>query len=210
MDDLELLAAWRNGDQHAGDRLFRRHIGAVQRFLANKVSNATLVEDMIQKTFLACIENKEGFAGRSSFRTYLLGIAKYVLMATFRAQRRHNVLEDLGSMSIQDMGLGVSTLVGRSERQQILLAALRQISLDQQIALELYYFEELSAAEVASVLELAEGTVRSRLRLGKEALRKQLAEATVPLALRAASDDDLDVWLRELRQLLPALRDPAA
>lgn len=209
MDDLELLEAWRRGNPQSGDRLFRRHIGAVQRFFANKVSNAALVEDLIQKTFLACIERPDGFAGRSSFRSYLLGIAKFVLFASFRAARKHDV-DDLGSRSVQDMGQGVSTLVGQSERQQLLLAALRRIPLDQQVALELYFFEDLSASEIAEVLEMAEGTVRSRIRLGKDALKKQLAEAIVPLALRDPSDGDLDTWLREIRQLLPTLGEVQA
>lgn len=204
MEDLELLEAWRKGDPQAGDQLFRRHIGAVQRFFANKVSNTALVEDLIQRTFLVCIEHPTGFEGRSSFRTYLLGIAKNTLYSSFRAARKHDVLEDIGSRSLQDMGHGVSTLVGQSERQQILLTALRRIRLEQQIVLELYFFEDLSAPEAAIVLDLPEGTVRSRIRLGKDALRQHLAEATVPMALRAPSDDDLDVWLREIRQLLPA------
>jgi RNA polymerase sigma factor (sigma-70 family) len=203
MDDSALLEAWRGGDRLSGDRLFRRHFAAVQRFFANKISSTAVVEDLVQRTFLRCLERPSGFAGRSTFRAYLLGIARFVLFAYFRESRRHSVLTELGSMSVQAMGHGMSTLVGHNEEQQLLLQALRRIPLEQQIALELYYFEELGAGEAAGVLEIPVGTLRSRVRLGKDALRKGLAELSAPAALTDASDDDLERWLRDIRRSLP-------
>lgn len=203
MDESVLLEAWRNGDRLAGDRLFRRHFPAVQRFFANKISSPTTVEDLVQRTFLKCLEKPAGYAGLSTFRAYLLGIARFVLFGFFRESRRHSVLTELGSMSVQDMGHGLSTIVGQNEEHQLLLQALRRIPLEQQVALELYYFEELAADDAASVLEIPIGTMRSRVRLGKDALRKALAELAPTTSLVHASDDDLATWLRDIRRCLP-------
>ena len=58
-----------------------------------------------------------------------------------------------------------------------MLAALNGLPLDLQIALELYYWEELSVVEVAAVLEVPEGTVKSRLHRARQLLREQLDRA---------------------------------
>ena len=57
--DEELLRGWRSGDQRAGSELFKRHFEAVRRFVVNKVDDE--VEDIVQRTFMACAENKDNF-----------------------------------------------------------------------------------------------------------------------------------------------------
>ena len=73
-DDHDLLLAWRSGDAAAGQRLIERHLEPIHRFFSNKVPGAT--DDLVQKTFLACVEAVEAFEGRASFRSYLFGIAR--------------------------------------------------------------------------------------------------------------------------------------
>ena len=73
MDDLELLQRWRDGDRAAGNELFERHFTAVCNFFRNKVSDG--VDDLIQRTFVTCLEVEGGFRGESSFRSYLMGLS---------------------------------------------------------------------------------------------------------------------------------------
>jgi DNA-directed RNA polymerase specialized sigma24 family protein len=54
--DIELLEAWRGGDRRAGEQLFERHYAAVARFFRNKLEFG--VDDLIQRTFLACVEGR--------------------------------------------------------------------------------------------------------------------------------------------------------
>jgi RNA polymerase sigma-70 factor (ECF subfamily) len=90
----------------------------------------------------------------------------------------------------------------RDERQH-LLEALRRLPLDLQVVLELHYWEGLRGPELAEVLEIPEGTVRSRLRLGRDRLRRCLAELE---GQRRASGDpgdpaaDLEAWADALRE----------
>jgi RNA polymerase sigma-70 factor (ECF subfamily) len=85
---------------------------------------------------------------------------------------------------------------GRREQVQ-LLAALRQLPVDLQVLLELRYFEKLRSIELAEILEIPHGTVRSRIRRALELVRQHLAEAT---ELTDASDADFERWALELRE----------
>src|SRR5690606_10349004 len=58
-DDLELLAAWRDGDAAAGGRLFRRHFDTLFRFFSTKLDGP--VEDLVQDTFLGCVRGRDRF-----------------------------------------------------------------------------------------------------------------------------------------------------
>lgn len=81
-----------------------------------------------------------------------------------------------------------------------MLRALRAIPLDLQIALELHFWEDLSGPEMAEALEVPEGTVRSRLRRAKEAVRakmEELASAGDEEAL-ATSHADFEGWAQSL------------
>ena len=83
LSDAELLVAWKDGDARAGDALFSRHFEALYRFFRNKIGGA--VDDLVQTTFLKCADAKDRFRGASSFRTFILSIARHVLMDHLRA-----------------------------------------------------------------------------------------------------------------------------
>ena len=119
--DKDLLDKWRNGDEKAGMELFERHYASVARFFANKVNSG--VEDLIQNTFLACVEGKERFREDSSFRTYLFGIARNLLYQRYREKRRDGDRFDFGTVSVAEMGPGASTLIGKREEEKLLLKA---------------------------------------------------------------------------------------
>jgi len=92
--------------------------------------------------------------------------------------------------------------VARRREHQLLLTALRAIPLDLQVALELYYWEQLDGAELAEVLGIPEGTARSRLRRAREAIAEKIAELEGDADPGAASLRDLDAWAAALRTAL--------
>lgn len=63
----------------------------------------------------------------------------------------------------------------------MIVDALRRIPVELQIALELHYWEGLSASEFADVLDIPLGTVKTRLRRAKQRLRAELVELRMPL-----------------------------
>ena len=73
--DRDLLEAWRDGDAKAGETLFDRHFDRVYRFFQTKVDRQD-VDDLVQQTFMGCVQSRERFRGESQVGTYLLGIAE--------------------------------------------------------------------------------------------------------------------------------------
>ncbi|MEX1364513.1 MAG: sigma-70 family RNA polymerase sigma factor, partial [Nannocystaceae bacterium] len=86
--DRALLEQWRAGDAGAGNTLFERHFDTIARFVKNKVSHQGELEDLVQQVFLRCVEGRDRFEGRSSFRTYLFAVAHNTLLEHFRRRRR--------------------------------------------------------------------------------------------------------------------------
>jgi len=198
--DVELLDAWRGGDRRAGELLFERHYEAIRRFFHNKLEFG--VDDLIQQTFLACVESRERIRGDSSFRTYLFAVAVNRLRKHFRGQYRGEDRIDFGVTSIHDLGPSPSVVVAGRQEQRLLLEALRRIPLDHQIILELYYWERLTSAEIAGVLDVPHGTARTRIRRAKQLLEEQLRALQGDRALVESTIADLDAWAASLRELM--------
>lgn len=200
--DIELLERWRTGELGAGDLLFTRHFAAIHRFFKNKVA-ADQLEDLVQLTFMACVEGRERFRQDAKFKTYLFGVAHNLLCDHYRKSRKRPDSLDFTTSSAADLAAGPSTLFGKRREERLLLEALRRIPLDSQIVLELYYWEEMSASQTAAVLQLPEGTVRGRVRRAKQLLREQLGKL-------ARSPEELQTTLGGLDQWAAALRERLA
>ena len=202
-DDGVLYEAWKGGDKRAGEVLFERYFDAIYRFFESKAKGD--VGDLVQRTFLGSIEARDRFRGASSFRTFLYAIARNELYGYYRGRRREAAV-DFGVSSVADLAPGPSTFARHRSERGRLLAALETLPVDLQLAIELRYWEGLSGPDLAVVLEIAEGTVRSRLRRALEALRDALAtdEDGRGLLARLAggSEGDLEAWAGELHARL--------
>ena len=199
MDDVELLRAWRAGDRPAGERLVARHFRTVYGFFRNKIDGE--VEDLVQRTFLHCLEAANAFRGESSFRTYLLAIARNELFGHYRA-RGVTVDPQSTALGLIDPGTRPSVIVDRRHEHRLLVRALRSLPLDDQILLELFYFEEMQGPDLAVVLAVPEGTVRTRLRRARALLEKRVAELEAEGEGARATTDDIDRWAGSLRDVI--------
>lgn len=195
--DADLLLAWRNGDRAAGEELFERHFDAVARFFRNKVDRG--IDDLIQRTFLACVESKDRFRGESTFRTFLFGVAHNVLGKHFRSKKRHGDRIDFGVTSVHDISPSPSVIVAKHREQQVLLQALRRIPLESQVVLELYFWEKLTAAEVAQVVGVPEGTAKTRIRRAKQLLEQEMGKLISSKEQLESTVANLDSWAEGLR-----------
>lgn len=195
--DNELLDAWRAGDSRAGEALFDRYFESIRRFYCNKASDS--IEDLVQQTFMACLESRDRFRGQSSFRTYLFAIAHNVLYKHFRRKRRKESKVDFGVSSVHDMGDSPTKNLADREEEQLLLSALRRIPLDLQTVLELYYWEKLTAAEIGEIIDAPEGTVRTRIRRAKQLVEAQIAELAQSPEMLQSTVTNLDRWASDLR-----------
>ncbi|MCH9684648.1 MAG: sigma-70 family RNA polymerase sigma factor [Deltaproteobacteria bacterium] len=195
--DVELLDAWRGGDLGAGRALFERHISALSRFFRTKVGDER--EDLIQTTFLACVESRDRVRDGTSFRAYLFRIARNALYDHLVRAHRGPSRPDPLTQSILDLGTSPSRMVAKTEQDRLLLLALRRLPVALQILLELHYWEGLTTADLAEALDIPRGTVKTRLFRARALLREQLQRSVPGGAIPEASLQDLDGWARSLR-----------
>jgi RNA polymerase sigma-70 factor (ECF subfamily) len=199
-DDDALLTAWSSGDRAAGQALFERHFEAVARFFRNKADDP--IDDLVQKTFLGCIESRGAFRGEGSFRAFLFGVARNVLGKHWRAKARDRLDFDGDEVSVYELGASPSSAYARDQEQRMLLDALRRIPLEYQIVLELHYWESMTAAEIAASLGIPVGTAKNRIRRAKQMLEGEM-RALAEGSLRVEpTPGRLDTWARELRETL--------
>jgi len=198
--DADLLAAWRTGDNRAGNELFDRHFESLYRFFVHKVG--VQAEDLVQQTLLACLRGGAGWRGDASFRAYLFAIARHELFHHFAKQHKRPEPIDLSVVSIAEIGASPSQFAAARGEDRLLLEGLRRLPLELQIALELYFFEGLRGADLVAALDLPPGTVRSRIRRGLERLKIEL-EALERAPAR------LETTMTTLRGWAAAVRDQA-
>ncbi|EDM77013.1 RNA polymerase sigma-70 factor [Plesiocystis pacifica SIR-1] len=199
-DDDSLLLAWRGGDKGAGRELFERHYTAVDRFFRNKVGEES--GDLTQRTFLGAIESVEAdrYRCQNNFRGWLFAIAYRQLCKHYRSRASRGRRFDPGVTSVHDLDPSPSTILGRSEDEQRLLAGLRQLPIDLQVALELHYWEQLSDAQIARVLDVPLGTIKSRIRRGRLLLAERLAADASSARSVEDSLANLECWAARLRE----------
>jgi len=201
--DFDLLQQWRGGDEAAGRALFARHFDSVYRFFRNKVDDAA--EDLTQQTFMGLVQGRDRFRGDSSFRTYVFMIARKRLYSYLRSTQRSTESLDADEHSIADLGLlSPSRVVANRQEQKLLLQALRTLPVEMQVALELFYWEELTVVEIGEILETPIGTVKSRLQRARVRLDTAIEQLADSEALRQSTMDNFEQWAKDLqKQLVP-------
>jgi len=198
--ESELLDAWRRGDSDAGATLFQRHFEPIYRFFRSKIRGD--IDDFVQRSFMAVMEARPRLREGSSFRSYLFACARNVLHEHLRQHYRGAGKLDTGITSLHDLGTSPSGVIEDRQDRRLLLSALRLIPIDEQLAVELYYWEDLSGREVADVLGVPEGTLRTRLRSARRKLAQHMAQLNTDPALVASTLDSLDRWVDGVRDHL--------
>lgn len=205
--DMELLDAWRRGNLEAGEELFERYYHMMVRFFSNKLQDS--IADLVQQTFMACVEGRDRMRKTSSFRSYLFAVAHNKFRAHLRSRYRSargspdslaTEEPDFETLSIQDIAPGPSTLVVRHREQRLLLEALRHIPVDYQLLIELRYWEQLKTIEIAEIIGAPHATVRSRLRLAHGHLKREMGNLAGSSRELESTVTRLEDWARLCRE----------
>lgn len=190
--DLTLLDRWCAGDQTAGSTLFNRHFATLYKFFEHKIAGE--VDDLVQETLLECVRARDTFKRQSTFRTYLFAIARHVLFQHWRKASAARPTLDFDEISIESLSTSAGSRLAKQSERARLVAVLRSLPLDQQLLLEMFYWQELDRDELAEVFEVETATIGSRLHRARQMMKKLLEQAEGPSALA----HDLDSWARSL------------
>lgn len=202
--DGDLLERWRSGDAASGEALFERYYDVIERFFLNKVNQA--VADLVQETFTRCVAGRVRIKGPDQFLPYIIGIAYNVLKAHLRERYRQGEPLDAEHLSVRDVGPGPSTLVARRREHRLLLEALRSIPVDDQVVLELHYWEDLTTDQIAGVLGIPAGTARGRLQRARAKLTEAMRQLVASPTELDSTVSRLDDWAKDCRKHLDSYR----
>lgn len=208
-DDGALLTAWGQGDKAAGGILIDRYFSPVCRFFANKLPDD--VEDLVQKTFLACVEGRDRIRDRSSFRSYLFAVAHNVLRRHLRDRTKSPDTDGSDALDrcvLAEVTPSPSTIVADRREQRLLLLGLRRLTLPQQVVLELYFWERMSAAQIGEVLGSPEGTIRTRIRDGRLRLAEHIDALRKDPGAIPTTASDVDAWAERIAAMLEQWTPP--
>src|SRR5258705_6800936 len=145
--DLMLLDRWCAGDATAGNELFKRHFETLYRFFEHKTDGE--VDDLVQETLLQCVKGRATFRRQSAFRTYLFAIARHVLFQHWRTRASSQPTIDFEEISIESLSTSAGSRLAQQNERARLISVLRTLPLEQQLLLEMYYWEDLDRDALA-------------------------------------------------------------
>jgi RNA polymerase sigma-70 factor, ECF subfamily len=177
------VTAAQGGDRGALDQLLRRHYDRVHAVCRRITGHDADAADAAQDAMIAIVRNLDRFDGRSSFGTWAYRIATNASLDELRRRKRRPVptSSDDGEHSYReradpDSGARVEALGDHL----VLDAALRALSDEFRLPVVLRDVADLDYAEIAEVLDIPAGTVKSRIARGRAALAKALSPPAGP------------------------------
>lgn len=172
----------------------RKHYGAVHRFFEVKATAAA--DDLTQRTFLACAQAVDRLERAASFRSFLFGIARNLLLQHIAARPADEGGSDFDE--VPGRLTRVSIIVARRQEQQVVLRALAELPDDLALTIQLYYWDGLQTAEIADATGVTPTAVSSRLHRARQKLRELSIRFARQPQLRARLESDLDGVTRSI------------
>lgn len=179
--DLALVSRCIGGDESAWEELIRLHSRRVYGLCFRFTNSAAQAQDLTQEVFLRVFRTLKTFrAEEGSFATWLARVTRNLLIDNYRRTRQERVTDSIEEQLpvIEEAGAAASEkpdqMVAGREATEILQAALQTLSPDLREAVILRDLQEMEYREIAAVLQIPEGTVKSRINRGRTELARRL------------------------------------
>lgn len=177
--DLDLVERHRQGDARAFDEVHSRFFEMVYNLALRMSNEPEEAADLSQEIFLRVFRHLGGFAGRSSLKTWIYRIALNHCRGRLAGRHRWSFLRlfeegEVTSEPLPDLSRGPAELAEAAEDGLRIEEGLRHLPVEFREAVVLRDLEELSYEEIAEILGIRIGTVRSRIARGRDRLRTWL------------------------------------
>ncbi len=188
-DDETLVRRTQGGDPGAFDELFRRFSPRVYGLVYNMTGSHEDASDLVQEVFAKAYRSIRGFQGKSSFYTWIhsIGVNMTINFLKKRGRRQQMSLDDEENGLQNDKALGAlveNRDPGReaslNDLKQRLNEAMLKLSHDHRAVVTMFDIQGMPHAEIAQILGVSEGTVRSRLFYAHRQLQAHLADLLEP------------------------------
>jgi RNA polymerase sigma-70 factor (ECF subfamily) len=178
MGEDSLVERLRRGELAAVGEAYDRHHEALRSFARRLLGETVGAEDLVQDVFVALPRAAQSFRGDSSLKTYLISIAVNHCRHHIRSSARKRAALSRASSEPPPCapfsGSSPEREFERHELAQILSRALDRLSVEHRVTFVLCEVEQLKSREVAKIVGIPEGTVRTRLMFAKKKLRAML------------------------------------
>lgn len=173
-DDAALIARWRGGDERAATTLVEHHAQGIARFVAS-LGERDEVEEVVQDTFVRAFGSLDSFRGESSFRTWLLTIARNLVRDRQRGRKRARVFVEIQDDDVATSSNALEDAVA-VESEIRLRKAVEELSPLQRSVFTLRVTEGMSYREIAIAVGSTEGAARVHYHNAMRAIRERIHE----------------------------------
>ncbi|MFM8364527.1 MAG: RNA polymerase sigma factor [Verrucomicrobiota bacterium] len=183
-DDV-LVSRTQSGDARAFDQLVVRFSPRLYGLVYNMTSSHEDTNDLLQEVFAKAYRSIKGFQGKSSFYTWMHTIAVNMTINFLKKRNRRKTmsLDDVDNGILNDPDFIAATSNGDpshsanlGELQKKLNESLMRLSHDHRAVVTMFDIQGMPHAEIAKILKISEGTVRSRLFYAHKQLQNHLQE----------------------------------
>jgi RNA polymerase sigma-70 factor (ECF subfamily) len=162
---------------HTADytQLVKKYEAAVFRIVMGFVHQKEDAEDITQEVFIKAYQSLAGFAGQSSFSTWLYRIAIHTSLNALQKKKRRNIWDRVTDLlQLPSAARNPEQLLQDKSEQEKIRVAIDTLPEKQRMAFILSKYEELTQREVARIMEISDGAVEQLLIRARENLRKKL------------------------------------
>ena len=173
--DLQLILKLRQGDLEALGGLYDRHRHLVYRTALAITGDTEASADLLHDTFLRLYRFGHRIDPTRPIEPWLYRMAANMAYTWVKRRGRwHQALREMADRLSREYPASPSQQVERNEAWLEIRRALQAISPEKRVVVVLYYLNDLPISEIAAILDLPLGTVKSRLHYGRQALKQQL------------------------------------
>jgi len=167
-----------NGDRNAFEKLYHHFVGPLAAYLKRRFHDEHLVYDMMQEIFVAIWKGASSYTGKAAPSAWVFGIARFKMMDMLREKYKRS--EQLAASS-EDMDEQVQLPAELDFSEQLstsvaIRSVLEKLPMDTQELVSLVFEYGFSYKEIGQIMDIPEGTVKSRWFHIKKRLKKELAE----------------------------------
>lgn len=182
-DDRTLIERSKKGDLSAFDELLRRHEKQIYSFAYRMTQNYDDANDIAAEAFIKAFQALDRFRGDANFSTWIFRIVTNIFLDRRKRSKSYvnvsldeyiELEENSVARQLEDPSPDPLEMLEESERNDVLQSAIDELPDYQRLMVLLFHIQGLSYEEIAGIVELPIGTVKSRLNRARLALREKL------------------------------------
>ncbi len=180
IDESEIVKRARDGDEKAFEFIVKKYQNRVANLIFKIIGDSSVVEDLTQEVFLRVIESLREYKFGSALYTWIYRITVNICIDEIRKRQRSRAysLSDVLSQNpkVEPSYSPVEKTVEQRELRELIEKAISKLPVEYKTVIVLREFEDLPYEEIAKILKISVGTVKSRIFRARKLLAEHLKE----------------------------------